>query len=451
MAYPRYLAKGSLLLWIAAACSSEDIVRVEPSFVDVTPRDVSAIEGDQVQLAATVRDDQQNMVTDPEVVWTSDDSTIASVDAGGLVTARSPGSVAIRARFQSITGEANVEVSRGPFVQLIPASLTLYMAPGVSPPPQVVAVSNGGGATLEQLGTEVAYAGQPRDWLSPSLASTTAPTSLSLEVAPQGLAAGSHRATVSIASASEGDPADLGVVVNVAGFEVRHSGQGISLAESGATVEIAVVLRSPPSAPVVLLATSSDATEATVTPASLEFDGNDWEREQTITIRGVDDIDDDGDRVSTIRVSVADGQSPEAFEPLPARSISVTTVDDDLPPALVVAESSGSTIVREENTTDAFTVVLAAPVASNVVVDVTSTAPGEVAVISGVQLTFTTGNWDVPRTVTVIGVDDLTADGDQVVPVRVRVRDADSDDRYDGLSRDVAVRNIDDDAGGPFE
>jgi hypothetical protein len=79
MAYRRVLEKRSLSLWalvplLAAACTSEEIVLVEPAFVDVTPPEVSAIAGDRVQLVGTVHDEEDDTphprgdVVDNEVI-----------------------------------------------------------------------------------------------------------------------------------------------------------------------------------------------------------------------------------------------------------------------------------------------------------------------------------------------------------------------------------------------
>jgi hypothetical protein len=185
-----------------------------------------------------------------------------------------------------------------------------------------------------------------------------------------------------------------------------------------------------------------------VTTTSLRFTRNDWDREQSIVVRGADDLEDDGDQVSTVSITVDGARSPDAFEALPARTVSVTTVDDDERPSILVVESGGSTVVSEANTTDAFTVALSAPIAANVVLEVSTSLPWEVQVLSLAYLTFTPGNWNVPQTVTVIGLNDFFSDGDQWATVSVRVLDIYSDDRYDGQFRNVLVRNVDNEIGG---
>jgi hypothetical protein len=108
-----------------------------------------------------------------------------------------------------------------------------------------------------------------------------------------------------------------------------------------------------------------------------------------------------------------------------------------------VVESLGTTVVSENNATDDFTVALTSPIAANVLIEVTTSNPFEVRVLSSMYLTFTPTNWNVPQTVTVIGIDDWFWDGDQWANITIRVLDIYSDDRYDGLFRNVQVRNVD--------
>ncbi|WP_421809071.1 Ig-like domain-containing protein [Flagellimonas sp.] len=106
---------------------------------------------------------------------------------------------------------------------------------------------------------------------------------------------------------------------------------------------------------------------------------------------------------------------------------------------LVTTEAGGS---------DTFDVVLDIQPSSNVVFDITSNNVFE-GTVSAATLTFTTGNWDTPQTITVTGVDDAgAADGDDAYTVTVSVDDASSDDDFDGLADTlVSLVNEDDDAG----
>ena len=71
------------------------------------------------------------------------------------------------------------------------------------PAPQSVVISNQGGGTLTGLQLAVSYGpGQPRGWLVASLGGTTAPTPVTLQVAPGSLPAGSYVASVEVVSGS---------------------------------------------------------------------------------------------------------------------------------------------------------------------------------------------------------------------------------------------------------
>ena len=112
-----------------------------------------------------------------------------------------------------------------------------------------------------------------------------------------------------------------------------------------------------------------------------------------------------------------------------------------------LSKAGGSTSVSESGTTDTFTVVLNAQPASNVVLTVTSSDTGEATV--NTPLTFTSGNWNTPQTVTVTGVDDNIIDGNQTSTVTIVVDDANSDNDFDPVNNQtVTATTTDDDVAG---
>ncbi|MCP4852864.1 MAG: trypsin-like serine protease, partial [Fuerstiella sp.] len=113
---------------------------------------------------------------------------------------------------------------------------------------------------------------------------------------------------------------------------------------------------------------------------------------------------------------------------------------------ITVSETNGATTVAETATTDTFTVVLNVQPTSDVVINVGSSDTGE-ATVDKSTLTFTNANWDTAQTVTVTGVDDTDADGDQNTGITLSIDDAASDDTYDVLGdRLVNVTTTDDEA-----
>jgi hypothetical protein len=208
-----------------------------------------------------------------------------------------------------------------------------------------------------------------------------------------------------------------------------------------------VVLLARPGGSVALAVESSDPGEATVSPAVLRFTPGSWGTPQIVTVRGVDDAEDDGDQVVNVTVWVDDGQSHDAFEELGDRTIGVVNVDDDeaLPAGLMVTESEGRTRVSEAGTYDSVRVALASPPTSNVVVSASSGNILEVTITAGALLTFTPSSWSVPQVVVLRGVNDFSRDGDREVPVTLAVVSSFSADAYHGLSQRITVRNRDDD------
>ena len=95
-------------------------------------------------------------------------------------------------------------------------------------------------------------------------------------------------------------------------------------------------------------------------------------------------------------------------------------------PGFTIVESGGNTVVSEAGATDTFTVVLTTQLGGNVRLQVSSADTGEANAIP-VELTFTTGNWNVPQTVTATGVDELLVDGPQVLLISVSVTIIDND------------------------
>ncbi|SVB13053.1 uncharacterized protein METZ01_LOCUS165907, partial [marine metagenome] len=227
-----------------------------------------------------------------------------------------------------------------------------------------------------------------------------------------------------------------------AGFTTVQSGGSTAVTEGGSTDAFTVVLDTQPASDVVLSAASSDPGEANVAPTTLTFTTSNWNTAQTITVTGVDDDLLDGNQTATVTLSVVDGSSADAFDPLANQTVAVTNADDDSF-GLSVVQSDGSTGTTESGATDSFTVVLNTQPASDVVLAVASSDTGEVTVAPA-TLTFTSGNWDTGQAVTVTGVADTLVDGTQNATVTLSVVDASSDDDYDSVA-DVAVSVTNDD------
>lgn len=90
---------------------------------------------------------------------------------------------------------------------------------------------------------------------------------------------------------------------------------------------------------------------------------------------------------------------------------------------LTIEESGSGTAVREGGSSDAFTVMLDLAPEDDVVLSVSSEDENRLTV-SPSRLTFTDGDWDNPRSVTVRSVDNDIVDGERIVGVRISVDEA---------------------------
>ena len=107
------IASGS----VAITATSESVsgsamvtVAQEVSAVTVVPDTATVVEGDTLRLAATVTDANGQVVTGAEFVWGSGDTTVAVVDASGLVTGVGAGQVQVTATAAGVTGRATLTV-----------------------------------------------------------------------------------------------------------------------------------------------------------------------------------------------------------------------------------------------------------------------------------------------------------------------------------------------------
>lgn len=81
-----------------------------PASVVVRPQDVRLQLGDTLRLDATILDSEGLVLSGSEVAWNSSDSTVLSVDSGGLVTALGVGNAIVRATVDGVSGEQNAVV-----------------------------------------------------------------------------------------------------------------------------------------------------------------------------------------------------------------------------------------------------------------------------------------------------------------------------------------------------
>jgi hypothetical protein len=230
-----------------------------------------------------------------------------------------------------------------------------------------------------------------------------------------------------------------------------NDGPGFTLSKPTATVSepntgdtVTVVLTAAPLTNVVFSVTGGDPSEVAVAPGMLTFTPADWNVPQAVTLTAGDDTVVDGPQISTVTVAVVAAVSDDAWDALPGRTLTVTTVDDDAA-GITVSPISGNT--TEDGGTATFTIVLGSQPTAVVTIGLSSTNTEE-GWFWPDSASFTPVNWSVVRTVTVHGVDDDLLDGPVAYAILTDPA-VSTDPKYAGLKpADVPLENWDDDAAG---
>ncbi|MBA2699404.1 MAG: hypothetical protein H0U61_11655 [Nocardioidaceae bacterium] len=255
-----------------------------------------------------------------------------------------------------------------------------------------------------------------------------------------------------------GGNAQSAAVVSVSGTNTDDDTAGITTsvatlttAESGTATTFTVRLDSMPMGPVTVTVVSGNSGEGTVSPGTLNFDATNWSATQTVTVVGVDDLIDDGDKTYAVTLSPFSG---DANYNGAARAVSVTATNtDDDTAGFTVSAISGNT--TESGGQATFTVTLTSQPTSPVSVTLSTGNAAEGTLVVGSTpsttqtLTFTSGNWYQARTITVRGIDDAIDDGNQVYSIDAApAAIVSADPKYNGGSVTISVTNVDDDTAG---
>ena len=225
----------------------------------------------------------------------------------------------------------------------------------------------------------------------------------------------------------EGVVETTGVGTLIPGISVRNAAEGSRF--------YANVRRTGSTAAAVTVTLTTDASElqvpATVTiPAGASF--------VNFEVQAVQDFTTDGDQRIQLRAS-ATGLIQGQNELL---------IEDVFVGQIIVSETSGSTNVSEDGTTDQVTVVLSAQPVVDVVINVNSDDIGEVTA-QPKPLIFTPVNWSTPQVVTISAIDDNLLDGTRTTNVRLAVDPVVSDSAYKLTpNQAVSVTSIDNDVAG---
>jgi hypothetical protein len=248
------------------------------------------------------------------------------------------------------------------------------------------------------------------------------------------------------------DPSDVTVTNqdnDTAGVIVSPT-SGLMTGENGVKATFTIKLASKPvgtNVTVKIPLSSSRPLEGSVSPSTVTFDALNWNSPQTVTVQGLNDDVADGPQTYTIITAPASSTDPNYFN-LNAADVSVINIDDDSAYVILMpAASSPAAKTTELGGKATFTVVLASLPKAEVNFTLTSLDASE-GTVSPSTLKFTPTNGKTPQTVTVTGLNDPVADGDQQYTVRLSDGSS-ADPDYNGhFGTDLTFVNVDDDIPG---
>lgn len=188
--------------------------------VRMTPDSTDVPIGAAAQIFAYPLDSTGALRPGQEVVWTSSDQLVATVDDTGGVVGVGAGTATITATVKGIQGVTRVRVGPAPQIALTADSIEFDAQAGqASPAAQTVQVTNTGGLTLSGLTVGgITYGAGAQDWLLAQFDTTVAPAILTLTPATGAITTvGTYTATVPIAApGASNSPQQIDVFLVVA-------------------------------------------------------------------------------------------------------------------------------------------------------------------------------------------------------------------------------------------
>lgn len=390
----------------------------QPQTVTVTGKDDAVADGDQpyvITLAKAVSSDPAYAAIDPAdvaLVNQDDDSPglFVSAPAPSAQTTESGGAVSFTVRLRSRpTQDVTIPVSSTRPAEGRPSVAALTFTPATYDQPQTVTVTGQDDDVDDDDQAYTVVLGAATS-LDPGYAGLDAPD---------------------VALTNKDD--------DTAAVLVSAPAPAAQTTEAGGQVTFTVRLASAPTADVTVGVSSSKPSEGQVDVAQLVFTAANWSVAQTLTVTGQDDAVDDGNVSYAIVLARATSADPR-YAAIDAADVALTNVDDDTA-GLVVSAPDPDNRTTEAGGQITFTVQLQSRPLANVTLPVGSTAPTE-GRATPTSLLFTTANWSVAQTVTVVGQDDGVGDGEKNYAATLGAS-ASADPLYANLTASVALVNVD--------
>lgn len=200
--------------------------------------------------------------------------------------------------------------------------------------------------------------------------------------------------------------------------------------EAGGSTNFTVVLSAAPKGrnkTVEVPIRSTNTQEGDVSVSKLIFKFSNWDEPQSVTITGINDQIEDGDRNYQIELGKLVTKARN-FRRVNPNDLSTYNWDDDgAEPGVTINPDS---LILDDASSRSVTVRLAARPTSDVTVKFTVTKGIDQAQISHDTLTFTSSNWNVAQSLLFGAFMDERYDGDQ--PFELKVETVSADTEYSG-------------------
>ena len=218
--------------------------------------------------------------------------------------------------------------------------------------------------------------------------------------------------------------------------------------ENQETDEIKISLSELPQSNVEVIITIQDVTEIETTSNTLTFNPTNWNIEQTIILKGVDDDIVDGSVNSIIVFSINPNSSATNYQNTESVEITIENIDNDVQYIngnIVITETNGNTVVSENLETDEVKISLSELPQSDVEIMFNIQDNTEIEIISNPPV-FNQSNWNVEQTIVIKGLDDNIVDGNINSVIEFSVNSNTTASNYQNTQAiEITVENTDND------
>ena len=180
-------------------------------------------------------------------------------------------------------------------------------------------------------------------------------------------------------------------------------GGTIQVTEGGASGAYTLVLATQPTDSVTVHVYGG--SEIDIHPQTLEFTTGNWNVSQEVSITAVDDDAAEGPHSATVTHSVYSNDPDYDGFNIPDVDVDITDNDS---PGISIDQSGGPAVVTEGGGDYTYTMVLTTRPYDDVEISISG---GSQLEVDPEEWTFTTGNWDTPKTIRVWALDDAIAEG----------------------------------------